>query len=261
MKNYILKTLAGSSILAVALCANSSSALAFNLTINPPPSLWLDGMNIESGTFNLTNAWGYDANGTPIAIPGTPVSHAATIGSTDTHTLLTGIDDSYQALRLEGYFDAIVPDKDLARFDILLTGINGNGTGDFTYFLPSTTNGGNLVIYQTTDLGADTTSDNSLADNMNVFSTAAPIISVVNGVVVATPPPQSIVTSSRGNFCAPAPSQLNLPSPKFHGGGGGTPPGDCVPVPEPLTMLGSAVALGFGGLFQRKKYQNKNKVA
>ncbi len=40
--------------------------------------------------------------------------------------------------------------------------------------------------------------------------------------------------------------------------GGPVRPGDPAPVPEPLTLLGSGLALGFGGMFQKKRNAKKS---
>lgn len=236
--NY--KFLIGASIIGLTITLVSSPAWGFDLTINPPLRLTLDGLSIDTGQFNLTGATGFfidntgnlaSENLTPLPSP----TNAIIGNSSTTRTLIPGIEDNkYQALNLIGFFDATNPDLNPANFDITLTNLPSNTTGDFTYFLPAQT--GALSIFQLTDLGTST----DLNDNVNTFASVKPTLSVVNNNIVANQlPTGSVIGSSTGNNCAP-------PNVKFHGGGGGTPPANCVSVPESSTVF-SLLTMGLMG--------------
>ncbi|MEM1169728.1 MAG: PEP-CTERM sorting domain-containing protein [Cyanobacteria bacterium P01_H01_bin.35] len=251
MKNYWFKSFTRSSVIAFGLSLLGAPAFAFDLTINPPPSLSIDDPNdsipfgdprnsITEGVFTLESAMGYSSTSdTPFFLPGAPVSKDAEIGSQGTKFLIPDVPDDIEVLRLMGNFDASEPDRAPALFDITLFGFNP-GIDDFTYFLPSMT--GQPLVYQVTDLGPTT----ALGDNKNIFTSSAPtIIADSNGRWRVTP--NNPIGMSRGNFCPP-------PVVHPHGGGGGTPPPPCVSVPEPGSAIG-IFALGFlgiGSMLKRK---------
>ncbi|NEQ76058.1 MAG: PEP-CTERM sorting domain-containing protein [Okeania sp. SIO2C9] len=243
MKNYKFKSFTRTSLIAFGLSLLGAPAFAFDLTINPPPSLTIDGMAITEGVFTLESAMGYSSTtNSPFSLLNAPVNINATIGGNNspTNPLIPNVPDDIEVLRLMGNFDASNPDKQPAPFDITLFNFNP-GTDDFTYFLPSMS--GQLQVYQVTDLGATT----ALGDNINTFTSAAPIIDSDFNVII---PPGSVIGTSTGNFCGP-------PVVNFHGGGGGTPPPRCVPVPEPGSAMG-IFALGLLGIGSMLKRQQKS---
>ena len=242
-----------SVIAMAAFSAWSSPAWGLDVTINPPPSLTLDGIMVETGTFNLTGATGLSVAGSSI-VPTQILNQAddfddviidAIIGDLGTQILLTELDHGFQGIRLQGFFDAITPqDLSPAEFDITLLGLTGDGTGDFTYFLPVNT--GPISIFQVTNVG----SSSGLSDNTNWFLNSAPNLVVIGGNI--TPLETSLVGDSVGNFC-PAPS-IGV---TFHGSGGGVSPTPCVvgngeKVPEPLTIFGTLAAFGVGAAVKRR---------
>lgn len=240
-----MKCLERASFFGLLFSLISSPAYAFNVTINPPPNLTLDNQSINTGIFTLTGATGYSVfNGGIVSeeLLSSPIEKPATIGSTDTKTLLTGVSNDIQAINLTGFFDPTDPDTaDTAKFDIILTKIMGE-TGDYTFFLPSTT--GPLSIYQYTDLGATT----DLSDNINLFSSSKATLSIdQNGKIIGTP--VGIIGMTQGNSCPTIPVNP-------HGGGGGTQPLDCVQVPESSSTL-SLLALGSLGAVSTLKRKLK----
>ncbi len=244
MKTSHWKLMTGTSILGVTFTLLSSPAWGFDLTINPPPTLTLDGLSIREGQFNLTEATGFflDTTGTVVSesLITAPVSIDAVIGSSGAaRTLISDIeDDKFEVINFAGFFDPIDPDLPEANFNITLTNLPSSTTGDFTYFLPVLTS---QSIFQLTDLGATT----SLSDNINTFSTAIPEFSPIgSGTVV---PGGTILTRSTGNNCA-------SPIANFHGGGGGNPPPPCVVVPESSATLSILVIglVGTGLILKRK---------
>ncbi|NEO54796.1 MAG: PEP-CTERM sorting domain-containing protein [Okeania sp. SIO3B5] len=246
MKNYQFKSFTRTSLIAFGLSLLGAPAFAFDLTINPPPSLTIDGMAVTEGVFTLQSAMGYSSTtNSPFSLINDPVKIDAIIGgnNSSTNLLIPDVPDDIEVLRLMGNFDpADLPDmeKPAAFFDITLFGFN-DGIDDFTYFLPSMS--GPVQAYQVTDLGATT----ALGDNINTFTSAAPIIDSDFNVII---PPGSVIGTSTGNFCGP-------PVVNFHGGGGGTPPPRCVPVPEPGSAMG-IFALGLLGIGSMLKRQQKS---
>lgn len=167
MKNSALKTLTSASILSIAVTGISLPAWSFQLNIQPPPHLNLDGMDISNGQFNLESATGYsfsDPNGIKLLDPllDPPVVHNATIGDTSAHLLLDDVPDDIEVLKLSGFFDATNPDKPKAHFNIIVAGIEPGGPGEYTYFLPTSTDIAANVIIDVADTKA-------LADNKNYF--------------------------------------------------------------------------------------------
>ncbi|MGB3512869.1 MAG: hypothetical protein WBA93_27380 [Microcoleaceae cyanobacterium] len=243
MKNYQFKSFTRTSLIVFGLSLLGAPAFAFDLTINPPTSLTIDGMAVSEGVFTLQSAIGYSPtlNGDPLI--NNPVQINAMINGSGlpTNLLIADVPDDIDVLRLMGNFDASEPDKPAAFFDITLFGFN-DGVDDFTYFLPSAS--GPLQVYQVTDLGATT----ALGDNKNIFTSAAPTI-MVNSSGGFTVTPNNPIGMSRGNSCPP-------PVVNPHGGGGGTPPAPCS-VPEPGSAM-SIFALGLTGIGSMLKRKLKS---
>ncbi|NEP82430.1 MAG: PEP-CTERM sorting domain-containing protein [Okeania sp. SIO3B3] len=244
MKNYQFKSFTRTSLIAFGLSLLGAPAFAFDLTINPPPSLTIDGMAITEGVFTLQSAMGYSSTtNSPFSLLNDPPVKIDAIidgNNSPANLLISDVPDDIEVLRLMGNFDASDPDKPAAFFDITLFGFN-DGIDDFTYFLPRMS--GPVQAYQVTDLGPTT----ALGDNINTFTSTAPIIDPDFTVTI---PPGSVIGTSTGNFCGP-------PVVNFHGGGGGTPPPRCVPVPEPGSAMG-IFALGLLGIGSMLKRQNKS---
>jgi hypothetical protein len=265
-----MKTLQLAPIVALGLSSIAVPAWGFDLLFNPPPELTLGGISINEGVFTLTEVTAlaaFDdtllstenlAGPDGIAVP-------VTIGDTETITLLSIPDfisgvtgppeapidfiEPVQALRLVGFADPVDPDLPPANFHIGLTGINNPaelGTGDFTYFLPSTVGPGQPPLFQITDLGATP----FLGDNVNTFSTGEPTI-VVSGGVISRIAGGVPLGSSQGNNCPP-------PAATPHAGGGGAPPAPCVTVPEPTAGL-SLLVLGTLGVSLSSLNRKKSK--
>ncbi|NEO55719.1 MAG: PEP-CTERM sorting domain-containing protein [Okeania sp. SIO3B5] len=199
-------------------------------------------MLVTEGVFTLQSAVGYSSTLNGDSLIGAPVSFDAMLDGSGlpAHILIEDVPDDIEVLRLIGNFDATNPDKPAALFDITLFGFN-NGIDDFTYFLPPES--GPLEVYQVTDLGATT----AIGDNKNIFASAAPIIGSDFTVII---PDDSVIGMSRGNFCPP-------PVVNPHGGGGATPPDECISVPEPGSAIG-IFALGLLGIGSMLKRQQKS---
>lgn len=245
MKNYQFKTVTSSSFIAIVLSLLGMPALAFNLTINPPPSLTIDGMDISEGVFTLESAIGYSPTLNGDSLINSPVSIMAMINGNGepTNLLIADVPDDIEVLQLTGNFNAGNPDKPPALFDITLFGFN-DGIDDFTYFLPTMT--GQPQVFQVTDLGSTT----ALNDNINTFSSAAPTITAdSNGVFTVAS--NSTIGTSNGNNCPPPVVNVNA-----HGGGGGIAPQPCV-VPEPGSAL-SLLALASLGTISMVKRGKKS---
>lgn len=243
-----------SSIFTLVFASITIPASAFDLTINPPRSLTIDGMSISEGQFTLTDLTGFFVDtGETISAPQdltsffeqNPVNAQINGTGLPTSTLASGIPDNIQVLQMTGNFDATNPDKDPVNFDITLYNIMGSdGTGDFTYGLASTST--QDLQYQLTDLGTS----QGLSDNTNYalsFALDVPSdFTVIDGRIVPNiqlPPP--VQTQPSGCF---ATSNINA-----HGGGGGTPPARCTPIPEPASILGLLAVGGLGLGLKRKK--------
>ncbi|GGA26936.1 PEP-CTERM sorting domain-containing protein [Okeania sp. KiyG1] len=165
MKNSGLKTLTSASILSIAVAGISLPAWSFQLNIQPPEELELDGMDILQGQFNLTGATGYsfdNPDGMQFINSEQPVVHDAIIGDTSVHVLFDDVPDDIEVLKLSGFFNATNPDKPNAHFNIIVAGIEPGGPGEFTYYLPTMTNmASNYII----DVGPT----KALGDNTNYF--------------------------------------------------------------------------------------------
>ncbi len=163
MKNSALKTLTSASILSIAVAGISLPAWSFQLNIQPPDELNLDGMDILEGQFNLESATGYSFNNpNGVQFINQPVVHDATIGDTSVHVLFDDVPDDIEVLKLSGFFNATNPDKPNAHFNIIVAGIQPDGPGEFTYYLPTMTNmASNLII--------DVAATKALEDNKNYF--------------------------------------------------------------------------------------------
>ncbi|MGK7955054.1 MAG: PEP-CTERM sorting domain-containing protein [Crocosphaera sp.] len=225
MKHSVTLLLVVGASVSIGLPAHAAD---FDLFIEPPEELSLNGQQINFGTFNVTEARGYyndDGSLVTTTLVEEIITHEATIGSTERHNLFT-VPMSVQALNIVGFFDATDPDLDPAQFNIWVNGFDGEFS-EFTYFLPSNVNS---FAYQVTDLGSTT----YLADNTDIFSASAPSIDITSDGSL------SIV-----NISAP-PSQF-IPYPH----------GTSRPVPEPLTILGAGAAISFGSAFKRKLAHTK----
>ncbi|NES99142.1 MAG: hypothetical protein F6K61_00920 [Sphaerospermopsis sp. SIO1G1] len=238
-KLNLLSKLGITGLVATSFSIFGGSASA-QLSITPPPELYLDGQYIQTGNFTLTEVTGFSSNNTEIDLTALLENNpkSAIIGGNKTTTFLDSIPSELVSLNLVGFFDATDPDLQPANFDITLNNLPGDGsTGDFTYFLPLTT--GPLQVRQITDLGSSTLLD----DNINTFVT---IISGDN------------IGRARGNSCGGPAITSRV---QFHGGGGGSAPSRCVRVPENtspqslifLAMLGA----GFG---LKKKIMKYNPI-
>ncbi|MDJ0659049.1 MAG: hypothetical protein QNJ42_06105 [Crocosphaera sp.] len=238
-KLNFLPKLAIASLVATSFSIFGESVSA-QLSITPPPDLTLDGIEIDFGIFQLEEVTGFDVVGNPTDLTSLLENNPkfAEIGGTETTVFLDTIPTDLVSLNLVGFFDATDPDLPPANFDITLNNLPGDGsTGDFTYFLPVTT--GPLQVRQITDLG----DSSSLDDNLNTF------------VSVSGP----VIGSARGNFCG---GQAVTSTVSFHGGGGGSVPAPCQPVPEHTSSLSLIfLAILGGGVGLKKKITDKSDVS
>lgn len=252
-------------LLALGLTSIAIPAFGYQIKLVPPPTLNLDGMPINEGTFNLTNVTGWSASqpdGFDITPPPPTLTFEMEIGDTEPVTLFE-VSDETEVLQLIGFFDAIDPDKPAANFDIIVGPITfaTKGVPAYTYYLPAMTD---MTTFQVTDVGSDL----KLDDNTNYFLNSAPtavlpdapdgtpgedFLLLDNGQedwFVALGTPSNLVGRTTGE------DAFVFNSTPWDVPHGTNPP---VPVPEPLTILGSATALGFGALFNRKNSQKQDK--
>ncbi len=249
MKNSALKTLTTASILSIAVAGISLPAWSFQLNIQPPKHLNLDGMDILEGQFNLESATGYSfSNPNGVEFLNQPVVHDATIGDTSAHFLLDDVPDDIEVLKLSGFFNATNPDKPNANFNIIVAGIQPDGPGEYTYFLPTNTDIAANVIIDVADTKA-------LEDNKNYFVTGGGFDWMPE--VITNEPNQSgegvtigdwfIGIGSNETLLPPSMGQ-GVPNPMFQKHGTNT------TIPEPSSTIGllALTTLGLGSALKRK---------
>lgn len=200
MKNWKILPFASLTFAAITF-----PSLGFDLTINPPVSLTIDGLPISQGQFNLTGLIGFMPNGNLVdetiildpAISSDDVIINATINGSGLpkNILQSGLNNDFQALNIIGFFDGTNPDTPPVDFGITVFGMQGEGPGEFTYGLGQTST--QSLVWQVTDVG-DT---NSTGDNNNGWYNLPPILDVVDSEVVPifSQPP---IDSSNGVACS-----------------------------------------------------------
>jgi probable HAF family extracellular repeat protein len=130
-----------------------------SMSMQPPSELFLNGVSISRGTFNVTSAIAYLTNGSTLTLT-VPAPISAIIGDTTEHFLFDTPLDT-EVIRFTGFFDPSEPNLDPANFDLTVGSIS-DGNADWTVYLPSMTN---MTTYQVTDLN----NDQDLNDDTNYF--------------------------------------------------------------------------------------------
>jgi hypothetical protein len=236
-------TLLGYAIPTLAAPLVASPAWGFVVTMTPPSSLTLSGTNITTGTFQVNSATGFyiDDQGDVISetVLDTPVSFAATIGSSTTHTLFDA-DNKFLAIQYEGFFDPDNPGIANRDYHLTVGSINGDDNPGWTVFLPAV---GGQNSYQVTNLGDPTTDPAT-----ETFTTDLPMLFASEVDALAEKAFFEELTNLN-NSSAPSIfvgyGQASSIQFKPHGVGGAA-------VPEPLTILGSSAALAFGYVLRKK---------
>lgn len=249
--NQSVSVMVGGVATLASLAISTSPASAFKVTMTPPGSLSLDGVNITTGVFSVNSATGfYIDNGQVVSegIVDETISFNATIGSGFAHKLFEA-DNKFLAIQYEGSFAPNDNGANSRDYHLTVGSFNGGNNPDWTVFLPSTMD----FAYQVTNLG-DPTSDH----NNETFTDDLPMLFASEQAAMDAgklwieeltnennPNVQSIWVGHNNNSDVP-----------FLGHGGGS----AVPVPEPLTILGSTTALGIGGLLKREHSKNRRKA-
>ncbi|NET41681.1 MAG: PEP-CTERM sorting domain-containing protein [Okeania sp. SIO2B3] len=180
--------------------------------------------------------------------PDLPVVHDATIGDNSAHLLLDDVPDDIEVLKLSGFFNATNPDKPNAHFNIIVAGIEPGGPGEFTFFLPTSTDIAANVIIDVADTKA-------LADNKNYFVDGGGFDWMPEVITNDLPQAGEGVTigdwfigiGSNQTLLDPT-MGFNVPNAMFQ------PHGTQTTIPEPSSTIGllALTTLGLGSALKRK---------
>lgn len=240
----------GYALPTLAIPLIGSPVWGFTITMEPPPTLSLDGINITTGTFHVNSATGFFIDGTNSlvseTIVNTPISFAATIGSNTSHDLFQA-DDKFLAIQYEGFFDPDHPDAFNRDYHLTVGAFNGGNNPDWTVFLP--VNAGESA-YQVTNLSepftTNPTQETFTDDLPMLFASQQDALNAGKTIIDEL----TNLNNPGGKSIWVGYNQISLTQFKPHGTGAST--------PEPSTILGSITVLGLGVLLKNKKKSEKD---